>query len=160
MGRIARSLAVIVGAVIALSGCGLAIPADPHGTLDQVRDGSLRVGVSANPPWTDTHDDREPSGIEPRLVQRFADELNAEVEWTEGGESTLVSALERGELDIVIGGILDDTPWVDQAAMTLPYTDSTSEHGDRERHVMLTRMGENAFLVELERFLLGNGGVT
>lgn len=34
-----------------LTGCGIQVPADPHGTLDRTRDGAMRVGVTDNPPW-------------------------------------------------------------------------------------------------------------
>ncbi len=139
--------------VLLLSGCGMAIPADPHGTLDRVVDGELRVGVSNNPPWTETHDGRDPTGSEVRLIEQFAAQLGAEIEWTDGGESALVRALERGDLDLVIGGILDDTPWSERAAVTRPYAETTDEHGMHQKHAMLVRMGENGFLVELEEFL-------
>ena len=42
-----------------------------------------------------------------------------------GGEETLIGRLERGELDLVIGGLTADTPWVEQAAITKPYAETT-----------------------------------
>ncbi|MFD4422450.1 transporter substrate-binding domain-containing protein [Agromyces sp. NPDC058484] len=153
MGRVRGLLAVIAATAVVLSGCSIDIPVDPHGTLDRVRDGSLRVGVSHNPPWTDITEGRSPSGIEPELIVQFAEELDAEIEWTEDGESTLAIALERGELDVVIGGLLENTPWTARAAVTRPYAETTGDGGRSEKHVMLVRKGENAFLVELEEFL-------
>ncbi|HEY6800696.1 MAG TPA: transporter substrate-binding domain-containing protein [Agromyces sp.] len=153
MGRLrAAALASTVSALL-LSGCGIAIPADPHGTLDRVVGSELRVGVSHSPPWTETHDGRDPTGSEVRLVERFAERLGTDVEWTEGGESALVRALERGDLDLIVGGIHDDTPWSERAAVTRPYAETTDERGMHQKHVMLVRMGENGFLVELEGFL-------
>jgi ABC-type amino acid transport substrate-binding protein len=134
-----------------LTGCGMAVPADPHGTLDRIDGGSLRVGVTENAPWVEL-DGAEPTGSEAELISDFADEQNATIDWTEGSEAVLVSALERGELDVVIGGFLDDTPWSDKAAATRPYTESEGPDGP-EKHVMLARMGENALLVALEEHL-------
>ncbi|WP_173922702.1 transporter substrate-binding domain-containing protein [Agromyces sp. Marseille-P2726] len=153
MNGLRRVIPLVAVSSLLLSGCGIAIPADPHGTLDRVRGGELRVGVSHQPPWTETYDDREPSGDEVELVEQFAAALDADVEWAEGGESALVRALERGELDVVIGGIADDTPWAERAAATRAYAESIDDRGERTKHVMLVRMGENRFLVELERFL-------
>lgn len=154
------SLLAIVTAValIGLTGCGISIPADPDGTLDRVSGGTLRVGVSASPPLTETDGPGTPTGSEVELVERFAEEIDADVEWTEGGEADLVFALERGWLDLVIGGFTDATPWTSKAAMTQPYAESTGPEGAKAKHVLLAPMGENAFLVELERFLLEGAG--
>ncbi|MGM1030457.1 MAG: transporter substrate-binding domain-containing protein [Actinomycetota bacterium] len=149
-----RSLTVVVAlgaSAILLVGCA-GIPADPDGTLDRVRGGTLRVGVTENAPWVDLTGSGEPSGTEPTLILEFAERQGATVEWTAGSEATLAEALEAGELDVVIGGFLEDTPWTELGATTRPYVTAGTGEGD-ERHVMLTPMGENAFLVELESFL-------
>ncbi|WP_347755681.1 transporter substrate-binding domain-containing protein [Agrococcus sp. ProA11] len=151
MRRALKGLIAVVAAATLLAGCS-SIPADPDGTLERVRGGTLRVGVTENPPWVELSDAGEPAGTEPELVVAFADELGAEVEWTDGSESRLAAALEAGELDLVIGGLLDDTPWVEVGAATRPYAEVEAPWGT-ERHVMLTPMGENAFLVALETFL-------
>lgn len=115
------------------------------------------MGVSSNPPWTDTDTDTgaevEPAGTEAELVRRFAAALDARVEWVNGGEETLIGKLEHKELDLVIGGLTKDTPWSDKAAVTRPYTDSTTT-GDSAEHVWVAPMGENAFLFEIESFLI------
>ncbi|GLB68628.1 transporter substrate-binding domain-containing protein [Arthrobacter mangrovi] len=154
-----------------LAGCGLKMPSDPEGTLDRVAGGTLRVGISHNPPWTETGTGSGPAnananaatgtssagtgpaGTEAELVRAFAAEHNARVEWVSGGESNLVRRLERGELDLVVGGLTKDSPWSKHAALTQPYLETSNGQGDKEQHVMAARMGENAFLVELERFL-------
>ena len=99
----------------------------------------------------------EPTGLEPELVTEFAETLEAGVQWTTGSEAHLLDALERGEIDMVIGGFRDDTPWTDGGAVTRPYTERRTEHGV-EKHVMIVRMGENALLTELETFLHEEGG--
>lgn len=156
--RSATSTTVAIVAVSVLAGCGISIPSDPDGTLDRVTGGELRVGVSESAPWAETEGSGEPGGTEVDLVEEFAENLEADVEWTEGGEADLVYALERGELDLVIGGFTDTTPWTSKAAMTQPYAESTNPEGKTAKHVMLTPMGENAFLVRLERFLLEGEG--
>jgi polar amino acid transport system substrate-binding protein len=143
-----------------LAGCGLKIPTDPEGTLDRVAGGTLRAGISHNPPWTESGTGTEPAGTgtepagtEADLIRAFAAEHNARVEWVSGGESNLVRQLERGELDLVAGGLTKDSPWSKHAALTQPYLETSNAQGDKEQHVLAVRTGENAFLVELERFL-------
>lgn len=144
-------LVAIATAASMLVGCA-SIPADPDGTLDRARGGTLRVGVTESAPWVVLSEDGEPTGTEPELVRAFAERIDAEVEWTQGSETRLTDALESGELDVVIGGLLDDTPWAQSAAVTRPYAEVSTADGT-ERHVMLTPMGENALLVALETFL-------
>lgn len=135
---------------ISLSGCALTIPADPDGTLQSVTGSELRVGVSADPGLVET--DREtPTGSIPDLVTGFADGIDAEVDWTNGSEETLVGMLERGDLDLVVGGFTADTPWVDRAGVTRGYPGIDGAEG--REIVMLVPLGENAFLSELERYL-------
>lgn len=145
--RLAAALAVGV-----VAGC--TVPADPDGTLDTVRGGELRAGVSPHAPWTDVAPDGSPSGPEVDLVEGFAQSLDADVVWTTGGESELVDELDRGSLDLVVGGFTASTPWTSHAAVTVSYVTVTDPDGKPEGHVMLTPMGENAFLVALERHLL------
>lgn len=153
-------VAAVVGVLVVLpamvAGCSLTIPTDPDDTLTQVTGGTLRVGVSVNPPWTDFPDGTgsDPTGSEVALVEEFAGTLDAEVEWTAGSEEALVGQLERGELDLVIGGLTARSPWSEKAALTYRYTAVTGADGQQELHVMAAPMGENAFLVALERFLL------
>ncbi len=148
----AASVASLVGFALALGGCGV-YPADADGTMDRVTAGeSLRVGVTENPPWTRLTS-TEPDGTEAALVEEFAEQRGTDVEWREGTEEVLVDALHAGSLDIVIGGITDATPWKDKVALTDVYLESESPTGQTEKHVMLTRAGENRLLMELEVFL-------
>lgn len=155
MGRALRSLAAITASAAVLAGCA-SIPADPDGTLERVQGGVLRVGVTENAPWVELagggQSGVEPTGTEPALVVQFAQQQGATVQWTAGSEATLAQALEAGELDLVIGGLLEDTPWTEFGAATRPYATESTPEGD-ERHVMLAPLGENAFLVALESFL-------
>lgn len=220
--RLAAALAA--AAVAALSGCQF--PADPDGTLERVRDGTMRVGVTESDPWVDLADPDDPQGVEPELLRRFAARLNAEIEWVDGSEEELMGALKEGELDLVAGGLTKKSPWTKEAALTRPYlrtrvvvgappgaslpdgledADVAYERGSetggllarktkaepvavkelrdaqgavaiddwllddlrlratgtelaKHDHVMATTLGENAWLVELERFLLRRTG--
>jgi polar amino acid transport system substrate-binding protein len=110
---------VAVALGLAVGGCER-VPRDPEGTLERARGGTIRVGIAANPPWTRPGPDRT-GGIEARLVEDFARSLNARVAWVSGGESDLLRALESFQLDIVIGGLTDDTKWDRRVGLTRPY---------------------------------------
>lgn len=156
--RSTGALTLTVALAVAATGCSRAFPADPDGTLEQVRSAELRVGVSSAPPWTvlppPDAPDAEPSGTEVDLVTAFADHLGADVTWVVGGEEELIGQLERAELDLVVGGLTAESPWQGKAALTYPYGTTTGPEGKPEKRVMAAPLGENAFLVELERFLL------
>jgi ABC-type amino acid transport substrate-binding protein len=148
-GLVLRRLLVLVAAAVLLAGCGTSLlpddfPADPDGTLDRIRaDGVVRVGASPRPGWVEVGDDA-PTGREPRLVEAFAADLDAEVEWTVAGEEELVRLLEDGEIDLAVGGFTEANAWVSKVGLTRPYTGT---------HVMMVPMGENALQSRLERWL-------
>lgn len=140
----------------AASACG-PIPKDTEGSLDRITGGTLRVGVSENPPWTQVADDGSVTGREVDLLSGFAEQHNAQVEWTPGAESDLIMTLDRGDLDVVIGGLASSSPWSKHAALTRPYTEEVTPNGETEKMVMATRLGENALLVALETYLANTG---
>ena len=156
MHRITRGL-LLVAVVVGLVGCSGHYPADPDGTLDRISGGSLRVGVSHQPPWTDTgdgHSEQEPGGIEAQIINDYAESIDADVEWHAGGEEQLIKLLAERELDVVIGGLTDQSPWESDAGITTSYAESIGVDGKAAKHVMAVQMGENAFMTSLERFLL------
>jgi len=141
---------VVVGTLLlAVTGCS-AVPTDPDGTLDRVSDGVMHVGVSPDDGLIQIAGDSV-SGPEVELVEGFAETVNARVEWTVGGEEHLVWQLGEGDLDLIVGGITDQTPWVDSAGVTRSYPSIPGAEG--RNIVMLVPLGENRFLGELERFL-------
>jgi polar amino acid transport system substrate-binding protein len=103
---------------IALAGCDL--PRDPEQTLDRVRGGILRVGVTENEPWV-VLDSTEPAGVEVEIVHSLADSLNADVEWKEGNVDELAAAIHMRELDLMIGGLTSISKISSEAALTHPY---------------------------------------
>jgi polar amino acid transport system substrate-binding protein len=209
----ARRLLPALLAVVALSACQF--PRDTDGTLDRVRGGVLRVGVIEHEPWVSTGEGR-PTGVEVALIDGFAREIGAEVEFTTGAEEQLIGALHEGGLDLVAGGMTKRSPWKKEASPTRPFATSrlvlgmpegaaepeavvvergseavglverkldarpepvedlhdargrpaavhdwllddlglrAGEELQSDEHVMFVRMGENAFQVELERYL-------
>jgi polar amino acid transport system substrate-binding protein len=223
-GAQAARAVLVTAALVAVLAAGCGVPRDPESTLDTVRGGTLRAGITASDPWT-TLEGGRPGGVEVELVERFARELGARVEWVDGSEADLIGALEVRELDLVVGGLTADTPWQRKAAITRSYattrvvvavpasqpppddiagvrvaveagtdaagileekTDAipvrvpdvtqvkgsavavdewlladldlrdTGVHLIKTKHVMATPLGENAFLVRLERFLIAN----
>lgn len=142
-----------VALVLGLSGCGIVVPADPQGTLSRVTDGELRVGWSPDPGLLAEAEgaDDAPTGSLADLIEGFADGIDAEIEWTQASEETLVGLLERGELDLVAGGMTDQTLWVDDAGVTRGYPGI--DGADGRSIVLLVPLGENAFLSALERYL-------
>lgn len=206
--------------VAALSTVACGVPRDPEGTLERVAGGTIRVGFTENEPWT-VSSDGTPQGVEPELVRELARSLDADVEWIHGSAGELFTALEERQLDLAIGGFVQDDPWAEKVAFTHPYavtrivvavppgvpppedlegvsvafepgtaaggllesegavpvpasdlsgveTAVATEHWRleglglvetgitllEEKHVMATPLGENAWLVRLERFLL------
>ncbi len=104
--------------VAILAGC--AFPQDPEHTTERVlEEGVIRVGIIESWPWVVRNG--EPAGIEVELVRRFADTMDAGIEWKWGDIQEHMEALEYYELDLVIGGITDSTPWRTRVALTNPY---------------------------------------
>jgi polar amino acid transport system substrate-binding protein len=118
--RIALAVAVLALAA-GLASCQY--PRDPEDTLDHVEGGTLRAGVIDNPPWVDLSGP-EPGGVEPELLREFAAEHDAEIEWVEGTESELMAAMVGFQLDVVVGGLTQTSPWAKEVSMTLPYVDT------------------------------------
>ena len=182
----------------------------------------MRVGITSSEPWAEAGG--EPRGVEPELIRRFAANQRARIDWVDGSEEELMAALKERQLDVVVGGLTNETPWKTEAALTRPYvttrlvvgarasddlpddlsgarvafergteagglverkTDATAVPVDdlkgvrgpaavpqwllddlgleptdvelkADKHVMATPLGENAWLVRLERFLLSH----
>jgi len=149
---------LVLSGLLATAGLGLTgctssgYPADPDGTLDRVTGGVLRAGVVHHPPYVDITG-AEPTGSEADLVRRFAKSRGATVEWTPSGEEALMTALEKGDLDIAVGGFTERSPWTTHASLTRPYAEVTGPDGEDAKLVMAVPLGENQMLGALERFL-------
>lgn len=143
------------GLLVAAAAVACGVPRDADHTLERVRGGELRVGVTDHPPWVALRDSLV-SGIEPSLVSDLAHRLRARTAFRRGSESELLDALRRGELDLVAAGLDDESPWKGRVALTKPYhTDSTTG----AKHVLAVRAGENAWLVHVETFLASHSQI-
>lgn len=111
---------LVVAFTVALAACG--IPKDPEGTLDRVRGGVLRVGALENAPWSSSPQD--PAGVDVELVERLAKELDADVRWRFGTSDELLGAVEARALDLVVGGIAADDPWVPRIGASARYAET------------------------------------
>lgn len=126
--------------------CGL--PRDPENTAARVAAGGARVGVVLQAPWACERDDLLLAGAEVALLRQFARARGIDMSFETGGETRLLAALQRFELDLVIGGLVEDNPWDDRVGFTRPY----HEDGAGE-HVLAVPPGENAWTMQLEAFL-------
>ena len=213
---------VVVLSLGVLASAGCDFPRDPRGTLEGVRNGTMRVGIVDNDPWTRIEDGRA-SGAEVELLEDFAQKLGAETSFVPGTTPELLEAARQGEIDVLVGGFTSTSPGVSEgkeAGVTGPYLTTRSVVGvppgtpafedpegreiavegigmtaallkeegavpvavddpstadmpvaaygwqlrewgfeptsiklPEERHVMAVPLGENGWLVELERFL-------
>ena len=155
--RRARALVAVAAMVLVIASCQGAFPADSQGTLERATGGEL-LGVSENPPFTGVAPDGAVSGSEVELVTEYAETIDAEVTWVPAGENVLAAEMKAGNLDVVIGGLPADAPWTSDIALTRPYTKTTGPDGRTIEIVLGVTPGENALLVDLERFLAEQGG--
>lgn len=100
------------------------LPRDPKETLRQLQSRPLRVGLVEHPPWV-VRTGSEPAGAEVDLIRNFASELGTTADWHWGGEQEQLEALEHYQLDVVIGGLTDQTPWSKYVGLTSPYFEET-----------------------------------
>jgi ABC-type amino acid transport substrate-binding protein len=141
----------VVLAAVLLTGCGMQIPSDPDGTLDRATGHVLRVGASPDGALVHETSAGAVAGTEAELVEEFAASIDASVEWSIGSEETLVTKLEDGDLDLVIGGMTDATPWIVKAGITRGYPGI--DGADGRPLVWLVPLGENRLLSTIETFL-------
>lgn len=140
-------------ASVLLAGCA-GIPRDPDGTLERVRTGGvLRVGASPSEGLVVVDGDQV-TGPQAELAVGFAEAQGARVEWYPGGEEELVAAMEEGELDLIVAGLSDRSPWTDKVALTRPYA-TREVRGEEVKQVLAVPLGENATLAALEAHLDG-----
>lgn len=151
---------VVLAGILLLvaAGCQGSIPADTQGTLERATGGELRVGIAENPPWTEVAPDGSVSGTEVELLNDYAETIDAEIRWIPGGENVLAAEMKEGNLDLVIGGLASDVPWTAEIALTRPYATAQGPDGNPVDIVMGVRPGENALLVDLERYLAERAG--
>jgi len=139
-------------ALLAIAGCAESFPRDPEGTTERVRrTGELRVGLTENPPWVRHAEGQEAIGVEVELVRRLAASLSARPVFRAGQQDALLSALARFELDLVVGGIGEDTPWQERVGLSEPWLERPEADGGNL--VLAVPPGENGWLGIVQRFV-------
>ena len=131
------------GAALALAGCDR-LPRDPDGTLDRIRaERRFRVGLIATGA-TSVRAEREAA-----FLARVARATGAEPALKEGASEPLLLELEDGKLDLVVGPLSSESPWVSRVALLPPVGETLAP-----QHLLLTpiaRNGENRWIMLLER---------
>jgi ABC-type amino acid transport substrate-binding protein len=130
-------------AALALAACDR-LPQDPDGTLDRVRaERRFRVGLIAT--------GRAPveRGQSSAFLARVAAATGAAPIVKEGASEPLLVELEGGDLDLVIGPLSPESPWLGKVTLLRPIGETVAPH-----HLLLTpiaRNGENRWIMTLER---------
>lgn len=129
-------------AALALAGCDR-LPRDPDGTLDRVKaEHSFRVGLIAS--------GDSPIGAERQraYLSRVARATGATPRLEEGSSEPLLIALEEGKLDLVIGPLSPESPWVGRVALLEPIGETVTPQ--RLALTPIARNGENRWIMLLE----------
>lgn len=116
-----RPVLLLLIAAMALAGCRY--PTDVEHSLERIGGGTMKVGLTENPPWVIRSDDG-PAGVEVEIIERLAERLNADVQWYWDNESTLLQALKAHQLDLVAGGLTKSSRLSKFSAPTKPYFQS------------------------------------
>ena len=153
-----RLAIAVLATALACASCS-AVPRDSNGALDRVRGGVLRAGVVDHPPWT-VVDNHTITGTEAHLLEDWASQLGARVEWRAGDLDELVDALHHREIDVLAAGLHQKTPYAAQLALTQPYAESTDGRGNTQRIVLAVTPGESALLFNLDQFLAARHGAS
>ncbi len=128
---------ILASALLAV-GCD-SIPADPHGTLERIRgERKFKVGLIAShiPPPSAAGD----------LLRRLSLATGATAAVERGPAEALLTRLEEGDLDLVLGEFAEKSPWAAQVTLSEPIAG--------QGPVVLAaaaRNGENAWIALVHR---------
>lgn len=128
-----------------------AVPADPDGTLNRIRDTrEFRVGMVARGTPASAKEQRFLSGIENAAGARGRVEF--------GSTEQLLGRLQRGDLDLVVGEFDPVSPWYTHVTF-LPSLSGRSADASGVLPAAAARNGENAWigLLHSQSQLLGEG---
>lgn len=128
----------LLAAVLLAAGCD-SIPSDPDGTLDRVRsERRFKVGLIAShaPPPAEARD----------LIRRLSRSTGAKAALEQGPAEPLLTRLEEGDLDLVIGEFAEKSPWAAQVTLTDPIASNGPDI-----LAAAARHGENAWIALVHR---------
>jgi len=84
-------------------------PRDPKGTLNRVLDTQqMTVAVVEHPPWVILSGEGTPRGAEVELLEAFARDLGAAIEWRRLPHFEALKGLEWGDLDLAVGSFEEE----------------------------------------------------
>ena len=131
-------------ALLALSACG-DFPKDPRSTLERVRsEHSFRVGLV---PSAGTED---PDPTSAKLLAAIGSVAHASPKIARGETEVLLTALEQGHLDLVIGRFEKKSPWATRVTFGPPL--QTHRQGQSELMLKpVMRNGENGWIALVEQ---------
>jgi len=102
----------LLATVLLAAGCD-AIPSDPDGTLERVREQrSFRVGLIAS--------HSAPPDAAADLLRRLSRATSAKAMLERGPAEALLTRLEEGDLDLVLGEFAEKSPWAAQVTLSEP----------------------------------------
>ncbi|MFG6564471.1 transporter substrate-binding domain-containing protein [Sulfitobacter sp. 1A13421] len=131
---IGLKILIPLAALSLLAACDdLRFPRDVEDTLETVLSKQkMTVAVSENPPWVVLADGQPPQGVEADLTRAFAEALGVAIEWKHLGAFAALEGLEKGDIDLAIGGFTrkDVTP-VKGAAPSYAYFEESFVIGSR-----------------------------
>jgi hypothetical protein len=125
-------------------GCD-AVPRDVDGTLNAIRERRvLRVGVIAGT-------EQAPGfSLAEHYLRGIARATGASIRQTAGSMEALLAQVEQGSLDMAIGEVAKDSPWLDDVAVIEPIAERRV--GDRQLGLSaIARNGENRWVMLLEQ---------
>jgi DNA-binding transcriptional LysR family regulator len=138
-------------AALMLAACDR-LPMDPDGTLDRIRsERHFRVGLIADGGKAVAPDRQR------LFLARVARSAGALPLFREGASEPLLIDLEEGKLDLVIGPLSPESPWISRVALLPPVGETAAPQ--RLALTPIARNGENRWimLLETEARALGDG---
>lgn len=94
-------------------------------TLDNIiKSGTVNVGVALFTPWTMQDASKNLSGFEIDVANKLAQDMGVEVKYSVYQWDLLIEALNKGEIDVIAGGMAITPARALKVNFSLPYADS------------------------------------
>lgn len=104
---------------------GLLAVATPADTLDDIiQNGTLKVGVSLFTPWTIQDASKQLSGFEIDVADKLAQDMGVKVKYSVYEWDLIIDALNKGEIDLIAGGMSITPARALKVNFSRPYADS------------------------------------
>jgi len=102
-----------------------AVAAASADTLDNIiKSGTVRVGVALFTPWTIEDQAKQLSGFEIDVANKLAQDMGVEAKYSVYEWDDIIDALQRGEIDVIAGGMAITPARALKVNFSLPYADS------------------------------------